>query len=207
MPLETVAEETIERAEILHLTHPLPIWRVDDNHPTGTPREVEVEDVTALHLHPLLHPGRLQVAAGRAHRPIVAVAADNRGGRIAVAMAGSPRELLEGHLVVGRPPLEGEGAVQTRRRAGGDQRSLHDEGPGPAHRIQQRLRAVVIGQQEDAGRQGFGERSGAASRPVPAVREGLPARVEAQGARASLHQAQVQSHIGPLAVHIRSAAA
>ena len=205
--LEAVAESPVETEELVDLAHPLAVGRVGHDHPTGLPRQLEVECVPLLERDPPLHQRRLEVHPGRPQGPIGAVASDDGRGRLAVAVAGLALDLRKGQKIVDPPPLEGEFAVEPRRRPGRDEGGLDGKGAGAAHGIEQGLGSVVPGQQEDAGGQGLGQRCRPTPRPIATVRQGLTAGIEAEGYRPIFDQPEVEADVRVLPIDIRAAAA
>ena len=122
-----------------------------------------------------------------------------RGAGSASASARA-RARLPGRRVEAGKALEGEGALQARRPAHGHPRALDEERARAAHRVHQRLRAVVARQQQDARGERLAQGRPAHLLPVAAPVERLSAGVHAHRARVAVQPHQQGEALGALLV-------
>jgi len=169
--LELVAQAAVEGAQVVHLADAVAIGGV--RHDQGALGQAGEVEVAGLDPDPGRHSRGTEIAAGGGDRGRVEVAGEDHSaaGRVRARARSRRRASSAGSCPGHRSQAKRR---QSRRRAGGDQRRLHRQGAVPHMGSEQGLRAVVAGQEEDAGGQGLGKRRRAARGAVAAVGQRLP---------------------------------
>ncbi|MDF3010675.1 MAG: hypothetical protein K0S03_1471, partial [Burkholderiales bacterium] len=197
--LQRVPELRIEARQLLGAAHALPVGRVGDQH-AARPRRPTLEHVAALQLDPAFHARLGEVAPRRGDRFRIVVAAielELRRSRPDLLLHPLPQLGIENAQL-----LEAEAALRAGRAAARHRGRFHEQRPGPAHRVEERLAALPAAQHDDSGGEVLAQRRLAGLAAPAALEERLAGRVQVQRRPCALEKG-VDAHVGTRPVDVR----
>ena len=183
---QALAEQRIQRLQLLRFADALAVGRVHGDEPRGGLLFRQVREVAALEEEQFREPRPPGVHLGVADRDGIAVESADAPGRQEIGLAARFRggaQRLPGGGIVLLPALEAESlAEEPRRDVGGDQGRLDRKGPRAAHRVDERAARRrdrgPAGAHENGGGEILLERRGALPAAIAAPVQALAGEVD-----------------------------